>query len=253
MRCRHHFGHKWRYEADHPWPAAGTCAKPRPLLNPIATPPPTEAEGARPVQRVAARVADGEASPPHLRSSSGQRCSELARQRVHLRRLQAPGRRDDLRRCRSRVAIRALCALASITKTPAGPIAMWSILALVRGIRRSCSTSTPASPSRNVPSAASPRAPCSQATVDCGASVTCRRSFPMRGCAAITRSSRRLRRRAPSRPADPPAVPRSNSSLIRSALRRQSVCRARRESRPTSGRLPNAPTARCSARRVSLR
>ena len=79
--------------------------------------------------------------------------------------------------------------LASMTYTPLAVTTRWSMFAVLRGMRRSCSTRTLSEAMRSSPwpSRSSPMAPTSHAVVDRGWSVTPRIKPPSFGCLARIR------------------------------------------------------------------
>ncbi len=121
---------------------------------------------------------------------------------------------------------------ASITQTPAGVTAMWSMLLRLPGLCRSWRATIPTMASNAAPTLRSPGAPVTQARTCWGAGsartfgVTAAASRPAIGCSALTcdRQARsavtraaccrscRADLRSASRVTDRPAVPRSNAS-----------------------------------------
>ncbi len=107
---------------------------------------------------------------------------------------------------------------ASTTHTPPGATTMWSMLALLPGNPRSCSTATrpDAGPSSIAPSRSSPSAPRYQLAVLARSGVS-RTAMPPSGPHhSRVRCSSRARLRSYSRRAEPPARPRSEGSKVTS-------------------------------------
>ena len=117
---------------------------------------------------------------------------------------------------------------------------MWSMFALLPGIRRSWSTCTPAptNPSRRRPKTSSPSAPAAQALVLCGSSPSARISPPKSGWFARILTSRRCLRRSYSRKADAPATPGATSRPAGVGAGRQRRHRSNLVSRSCQARVP---------------
>ena len=107
---------------------------------------------------------------------------------------------------------RPLYRFASITQMPAGVMAMWSMLAFVPGMRRSCRTATDSetSESSRAPRRSSPIAPVAHAFVLCFSSDSATAMPPSFPHFWRSRSSSLALRRSYSRRADDPATPTSS-------------------------------------------
>jgi hypothetical protein len=137
---------------------------------------------------------------------------------------------------------------ASITNTPRGLTTMWSMFALVPGMRRSCRTWMPRSlrESSRRPRTTSPRAPVCHALVLCGSSESASNKPPILGCASRIRVSRFVLRRSYSRRADAPATPESTATASASPAPEHRTHTTDLVERSYPAQVPSGSTARHS-------